>query len=349
MRKCQEPSRCSFSRYGRGYEDRDPDCYFGDGTNKPTTALPGDIYFKWDEKTVCYVFVCTDISDSGSVWEYAATYNYPDVYHWYYGTNIDGTSDDDIYPKVPLENAKLNSHYLNKETGDIFICYKSGGPSTAKWKRIGSCFWETTPDTELAIYRKEPNGTLVLIAEGIDNSIQSSESGVLYLDPHPSFNSCTYRIVSRNTINGAIGYVDIVENLPETSVIIQWDETWGNIAENEEGEMFEGTILELPANIKLTDSNDNDVNFAEYIGRSRPVAYYGTQRGEKPTISCEFDKEDNDKLTLLRQLKDYMGNVYIREPSGLGYWANVAVSYNRDYTELVIPVTLNITPVEGGM
>ena len=46
---------------------------------------------------------------------------------------------------------------------------------------------------------------------------------------------------------------------------------------------------------------------------------------------------------------NYSGNVYIREPSGLGYWANVVVSYNKDYKELTIPVTLSITPVEGGI
>ena len=44
-----------------------------------------------------------------------------------------------------------------------------------------------------------------------------------------------------------------------------------------------------------------------------------------------------------------MGDVYVREPSGSGYWANIKVSYNQKHCALTIPVTLNITRVEGGM
>ena len=44
-----------------------------------------------------------------------------------------------------------------------------------------------------------------------------------------------------------------------------------------------------------------------------------------------------------------MGDVYVREPSGLGYWANISISYNREYSSLTIPVTLDVKPVEGGV
>ena len=57
--------------------------------------------------------------------------------------------------------------------------------------------------------------------------------------------------------------------------------------------------------------------------------------------------EDTETLSLLRQLRVYMGNVYVREPSGSGYWATVAVSYSRKHNELTMPVTLTITRVEG--
>ena len=42
-----------------------------------------------------------------------------------------------------------------------------------------------------------------------------------------------------------------------------------------------------------------------------------------------------------------MGDVYVREPSGSGYWASVTVSYDIKHTELTIPVSLTITRVEG--
>lgn len=38
-----------------------------------------------------------------------------------------------------------------------------------------------------------------------------------------------------------------------------------------------------------------------------------------------------------------------REPSGSGYWANVKVSFSRTHCALTIPVTFDITRVEGGM
>lgn len=328
-----------------GYEldddfgDYDPVCYVG--TSSPVTSgTAGDMYFNTSTGDV-YAYT--------SKWTYRTTFDYSDAVKWYSGTIIDGETDNDIYLNSGISQAEVNDYYVNTNTGDIFRCVKAGDPETAIWEYLWNCFWEVTPNIELSVYRKEAGGSYVTIAEGIDNSIQSSDSAVVFRDPHPSFNSCTYRIVARNTENGAIGYTDITESLPETSVVIQWDETWNDVMETEDGEIFEGSILELPANIKLTDTNNVDVNFAEYIGRSRPVAYYGTQKGERPSINCEFEKSDAEKLKLLRQLMNYNGNVYIREPSGLGYWANVTVSYNKNYKELTIPVTLSITPVEGGI
>ena len=59
-------------------------------------------------------------------------------------------------------------------------------------------------------------------------------------------------------------------------------------------------------------------------------------------------KEDTERLSLIRRLQVYMGDCYVREPSGTGYWAQVKVSYNRDHNSMIIPVTLDITRVEGG-
>jgi hypothetical protein len=44
-----------------------------------------------------------------------------------------------------------------------------------------------------------------------------------------------------------------------------------------------------------------------------------------------------------------MGDVYVREPSGSGYWANIAVSFSQKHCELTIPVSLTISQVEGGL
>jgi hypothetical protein len=43
-----------------------------------------------------------------------------------------------------------------------------------------------------------------------------------------------------------------------------------------------------------------------------------------------------------------MGNIYVREPSGVGYRAQVKVSFGRKHRDLTIPVTFTITRVEEG-
>ena len=44
-----------------------------------------------------------------------------------------------------------------------------------------------------------------------------------------------------------------------------------------------------------------------------------------------------------------MGDVYVREPSGSGYWASISISFNKNHCELSIPVSISVTRVEGGV
>ena len=63
----------------------------------------------------------------------------------------------------------------------------------------------------------------------------------------------------------------------------------------------------------------------------------------------DIEKDDEETIYALRRLAVYMGDVYVREPSGMGYWANVNVSFSQNHTEVTVPVTLDITRVEGGV
>ena len=105
----------------------------------------------------------------------------------------------------------------------------------------------------------------------------------------------------------------------------------------------------LPYNIDVTSNHKPDVELVEYIGRSNPVSYYGTQYGETATWKTDIDKTDVETLYALRRLSKWMGDVYVREPSGSGYWAHVTVSFSETHLKTVIPVTLEITRVEGGI
>jgi len=202
----------------------------------------------------------------------------------------------------------------------------------------------------IAVYRREVDGKLTKIESGLTN-----RQGLVVVDPHPPLNYAKYRIVAINLGTSAVIYEDLAAvSTGELSVVIQWDEKWSNFVIGTEynDEVAEhpwaGSLLKLPYNIDMSFNHGPDVSLIEYIGREHPVSYYGTQKGETASWSVEIDKKDTDTIYALRRLAVWMGDAYVREPSGSGYWANVKVSFKRTYNNLVIPITLDITRVEGG-
>lgn len=207
---------------------------------------------------------------------------------------------------------------------------------------------EDSDDTVyLSVYRREYNGGYTQIS---DTEVLNYES---VKDPHPALDFARYRIVARSSNTGAISYYDL-PGVPtgEIAVVIQWDEKWQEYDTTTGDAMitqpWTGSMLKLPYNISISKNHNPDVSLVQYIGRKRPVGYYGTQLGESDTWSVAIPKDDADTLYGIRRLAAWMGDVYIREPSGLGYWANLKVSYNTSYSDLTIPISFNVTPVEGG-
>lgn len=201
----------------------------------------------------------------------------------------------------------------------------------------------------LSVYRQEYDGRFTTIASDINNT-----DSIYVTDPHPPLDSARYRIVSTDKNTGSISYTDLpAYMIGVKSVIIQWDETWSDLQVIGEDPIeqvtWAGSVLKLPYNIDVSDNNTMDVSLIEYIGRSHPVSYYGTQLGVSSTWSVNIPKSDKNTLYGLRRLAIYAGDVYVREPSGSGYWANISVSFSQKHRELVIPVTLEIKRVEGGM
>lgn len=207
-------------------------------------------------------------------------------------------------------------------------------------------------DVTLNLYRRDSNGEFIEIATGIENT-----KNTYITDPHPALDYARYRVVAISKNTGAISFEDIpAYPIDETSVIIQWDEKWENlITSEEEPDVFPdendwtGSRVILKYNIDVADKNSIDVSLVEYVGRKRPVSYYGTQLGESSSWKVDIPKDDEETLYALRRLAIYTGDVYVREPSGTGYWASIAVSMNINHCQLTIPVTLDITRVEGGM
>lgn len=203
-------------------------------------------------------------------------------------------------------------------------------------------------DLIYSVYRIEYDGKFTEIATGIEDNY------TFITDPHPSLNYARYRIVATSKDTGAVGYFDMPGYyIGEKAILIQWEEIWKdfNITGEDalEEQPWSGSLLRLPYNIDITDNNQSDVSFVEYIGREHPVSYYGTQLGVSSTWNVEIEKDDEETIYALRRLAKWMGDVYVREPSGMGYWANVKVSFSQKHKQVTIPVTLNITKVEGGM
>lgn len=208
-----------------------------------------------------------------------------------------------------------------------------------------------TPVTDvlLAVYRREFDGSFTEIASGLDGSKRT-----FVTDPHPSLDYARYRIVATSKTTGAVTYYD-PPGYPVgcKSAVIQWNEEWSEFDTfgNEdalEKPPWTGSMLKLSYNIDVTNKNTSDVSLVDYIGRKHPVSYYGTQLGETQSWSVAIRKSDKDTLYALRRLSVWMGDVYVREPSGSGYWANISVSYNQKHKEMTIPVTIEVTRVEGG-
>lgn len=200
----------------------------------------------------------------------------------------------------------------------------------------------------LSVYRREFDGRFTELATGIVNG-----SDTYITDPHPSLDYARYRVVAIATDTGAVSYYDLPGYpVGETSIIIQWDDKWTSFETTTEDALeqpsWSGSLMKLPYNIDVSDDYSPDVSLIDYIGREHPVSYYGTHIGETSKWNTEIPKDDKDTLYALRRLAIWRGDVYVREPSGSGYWANVKVSFSQKHLDLTIPVTLTITRVAGG-
>lgn len=214
----------------------------------------------------------------------------------------------------------------------------------------------TIEGVTLSVYRKNYDGTFTEIARNIANS-----KGSYVVDPHPSLDYVRYRITATTSATGITRYYDTpAQKVDYVGAIIQWDETWSpfRVADgSDDGENYDvadvsrwgGSMLRLPYNIDISEQYNPEVSLVSYIGREHQVSYYGTQKGVGASWNTDIPKADKATLYGLRRLANWMGDVYVREPSGTGHWANVKVTFPIKHLEVTIPVTIQITRVEGGV
>lgn len=207
-------------------------------------------------------------------------------------------------------------------------------------------------NVSISVYRINFDGSFTPIELNIPND------GVTVIsDPHPALDNGKYRLVAMDNTTGTMFFDDVIsEDLEAKGLVLQWDAKYANylvrdivdeLNEPAIGNMAGGTTLKLPYNVKKNESSDIDNNLVEYIGREHPVSYYGTQKGQKSSYSTDVPKDDLNTLDLLRRLQIWPGDVYIRAQDGLGYWAKVEVSFDRDYDSLVMPVNIDTIRVDS--
>lgn len=248
----------------------------------------------------------------------------------------------------PLDGVSV-SNAMTEEYGDLVFVGKNKDDKLVYYTVTESDETELVKNITLSVYRREYDGRFVEIGTGLVNTNRTYVT-----DPHPSLDLARYRIVAVDKSTGSISYTDIPGYyIGVKSVIIQWDEEWSDFETANESPLEErawsGSLLRLPYNIDVSDKNSIDVSLINYVGRSHPVSYYGTHLGTTSTWNVSIAKTDKNTLYALRRLAIYTGDVYVREPSGSGYWASVSVSFKQTHCELTIPVTLEITRVEGGI
>ena len=204
-------------------------------------------------------------------------------------------------------------------------------------------------DVTLSVYRREFDGKFTEIISNVENV-----KNAFVTDPHPALDYARYRIVATSKTTGQVTYYDTpAYPVGGTAAIIQWNEQWidfdATIEDTLASSTWSGSMLKLPYNIDITDSNSKDVVLVEYIGREHPVTYHGTQLGTASSWNMDIPASDKETIYALRRLQNWMGDVYVREPSGAGYWASVSVSFSKKHCEVVIPVSIEVTRVEGGV
>ena len=319
-----------------------------DGSGKDAMILPGDSVFSefydeaTDSKTVTMTPMVIDLISGGNYTAYVTA-----------AFDSGLTADANISFDVQfVDDSYIVDAEISTTNNDVIAYIRPY--ATYYDPQITSI-----PEAYLSVYRKNVDGSLTEIETGLDNAKNTT-----IIDPHPTLGNVRYRLIATDKATGKMFVYDTPPvEVKEKAIIIQWNEAWEtidpDITYDESGDPvsvnkslmvqpYQGSMVKLPYNVDVSESVDLETEFVNYIGRSNPVSYYGTQVGEKSNWNTEIPKYDTETLYQLRRLSKWMGDVYVREPSGLGYWASIKLNFSQTHLKVTIPISIEITRVEGG-
>lgn len=198
-------------------------------------------------------------------------------------------------------------------------------------------------EVTLAVYRIDAGGAIVLVQGGIANT-----GAVAVTDPHPRFGTGYYRVTANSAATDEVTVNDVECYAPFKTLLIQWDERQAEAA-GEDTSVVALTYrsVELAMDLTVKESTAKDVTLNPYAGLSLPVADYGTQVGKKVSYSASFAAySGSETVEALRELGEWMGPAYVRDRTGLGFWANVDVDVSHANSDGKVRVNLDVTPIE---
>lgn len=206
-------------------------------------------------------------------------------------------------------------------------------------------FTKLRENTELDVYRVDYDGATVLIAEGLPNNGRASCT-----DPHPNFGVVRYRIVAHDTATDTQSSFEIEAISDVRSVVITWDESWKANDEGDFGEYY-GSRCVLPHGLTLEESPTVDSAINKYAGNR-----YGTlYAGESGDYDCSYgmsllDIGEGDSVDAMRKLAAWRGACYVRDPSGLGFWARATLRFTHGWRRKSAQLEVSrVMPPEGSI
>lgn len=187
--------------------------------------------------------------------------------------------------------------------------------------------FELVDGVTLSVWRVLQDGSTELVADGIANDGESYVD-----DPRCAFGTCTYRIVAEMEDTGVQSVDEYTVETPHQRVDIQ----------------FGSERVELKYNIEWAEAHGPDVELLRFHGRRHPVAHWGTQSGQTFRVHGSLARgTDAETLAKLRSLAEHRGPCFVREPTGLAWWASVVpTQISGGYGTSEQKVELEITRVE---
>ena len=193
------------------------------------------------------------------------------------------------------------------------------------------------------VYRRDVDGRYTLLSEQVTTCI----------DKHTPLRDACYRVIKHSSDLTTVTFQDLG---PVSFGEADWSKaTWSNNQLKRPQDVILGAFIQwgednwlsLLYNLDTSPSYTIGSTAIEYDGRTDPVTYYNSMQSQTDSWSFDVLKEDRETLNKLREISLYAGDVYVREPRGVGYWAHVEVSFSETHAELIVPVSLTITRSAG--